>query len=130
MNDLSTLDVSSKDALEESPTQDIPQRQSATQKHKLGVFEAGCWVEGRPRPPSPRAQAHPLQSYSASTRISLTAPLGEEVLAPGLGRGSCGCGGPSAHPSGRPFTQALPFLRTGSFLAGSVPTNSVPIQGA
>lgn len=116
-----------QDALDGAPAlvgapQDSPQHLSAAPNTSLGSSSLKVGWEGGLGPPSRSASPPPPPPASRS----LTAPRpppGEEALAPGLGRRSCGCARP-VHPG------LCPFLRTGSFLDGSVPTTSVPVQGA
>lgn len=66
-----------------------------------------------------------LEFYPASTHVSLTAS-GNGGIGSGLGRGSCGLGGPSAYPSGRHSPRPCPFWELGAFWLGLFPPTAFP----
>lgn len=111
-------------------TRDWLQRKGSMQpRNKLGVFKSGCWAEGRPRPPSPQAQAHLLESCPSSHFLDCS-PWGRRHWHLAWAEGHVDVVPPLYIPGAARSPRPFPFLRTGSLLAGSVPTNSVPVQGS
>lgn len=111
-------------------TRDWLQRKVSRQpRNKLGVFKSGCRAGARPRPPSPRAQAHLLESCPSSHFLDWS-PWGRRHWHVAWAEGHVDVVPPLYIPGAAHSPRPFPFLRTGSLLAGSVPTNSVPVQGS